>query len=691
MLKSAYQGVRVVWLAGCLLTLLVFQGCATRSQLAVSSPAGNLTVHFKITSNPQPYLPGRRAYYSVSYQGKPILADSPMGIRFKGAPALDQDFDIVGTKRSSRDVTWDWAFGAESRIRDHYNQLTVSLRETRAPHRRLDIVFRAFDTGVAFRYVLPQQPSLGKFAISNEETGFYFSRQGSAYALEPGSFNNNYEGPFRPVKLDDIQPASVVALPLTLNLDGGPWVSLLEANLTDYAGLYVQGAPGVPHGLRGKLVPVPEHLDEAVVGETPKSTPWRVLLVASQAGGLIEASDPMILNLSEPSQISDTSWIQPGKTSWDWWSGDYAKDVSFKPGMNTATMEHYIDFSARAHLPYMLLDAGWSPDYGGVCAKLKPGQSSIPHRNWCVENDITRWVPQVNIPAILRYAKQRNVKVLLWIHWTAAARDMDRAFALYEKWGVTGVKVDFMDKVPDDQAIVNLYRKIVSTAARYHLLVDIHGAYKPAGLRRAYPNLLTREGVMGLEYNKWSRLETPEHDVTIPFTRMLAGPMDYTPGCFHNATREQFKPQHLRPMCQGTRANQLAMYVVYLSPLQMLSDYPADYLGQPGFEFLKKVPTVWDETKVLNGEPGQYVTIARRRGSHWYLGSMTNWTARALQIPLGFLGKGQWKVEIFADGPNADQDATSLRISSKHVTSKDDLAVQLASGGGMAAIFSPVH
>jgi alpha-glucosidase len=397
----------------------------------------------------------------------------------------------------------------------------------------------------------------------------------------------------------------------------------------------------------------------------------------------------MILNLNPPSKIADTSWIHPGMTAWDWWSGDYAKGVSFKPGMNTATMDHYIDFAAKAHLPYMLVDAGWSPDYGGVCSTIKADSSTIPALRWCIENDIMHWVPRVNLPEILKHARQRNVKIILWIHWTATEKQMEQAFPLYEKWGVAGVKVDFMGEVPDDQPTVELYRKIVSTAARYHLFVDIHGAYKPAGLRRTYPNLLTREGLMGLEYNKVSRRVTPAHDVTLPFTRMLGGPMDYTPGCFNNATREQFKVQEIQPMCQGTRAHQLAMYAVYLSPLQMLSDYPEDYLGQPGFEFLAKVPTVWDETRVLNGEPSEYVTIARRHGQEWYLGSMTDWTPRNLSAPLSFLGSGEWTAQIFADGPNADQDAKSLSITTKRVTAGDTIPLHLASGGGAAVIFSP--
>jgi alpha-glucosidase len=658
---------------------------------AVSSPNGKVEIRFIIRADPQPYPPGERAYYSVSYQGVPILADSPLGIEFKNAPPLDHDFEIAGTRRQSADRTWNWAFGAESRIRNHYNQLTIRLRELQPPHRRLEVILRAYNTGVAFRYVLPQQPALDKFVIANEETGFYFARPATAFALDLGRFNSNYESEFVHIKLDDVLPESVIGLPLTAHLDGGPWVALLEADLTDYAGLYVAGAHGVPNGLQAKLSPLPNHLDEAVRGQTPRTTPWRVVLISPQAGGLIESSEPMVLNLSAPTAIADTSWIHPGKASWDWWSGDYASGVSFKPGMNTATMEHYIDFSARAHLPYMLVDAGWSPVIDGVCSTIKAGSSEAPRSGWCVHNDITHWVPQVDIPAILKYAKQRNVKVLLWIHWTAAAAQMDQAFPLYEKWGVAGVKVDFMDDVPDDQATVNLYQKLVTTAARYHLLIDIHGAYKPTGLRRTYPNLLTREGVMGLEYDKWSSRETPEHDVTLPFTRMLAGPMDYTPGCFNNATRTGFRPRAVRPMCQGTRASQLAMYVVYLSPLEMLADYPEDYIGQPGFQFLEKVPTVWDATRVLNGEPARYVTIARRSHKTWYLGSMTNWHARDLEVPLSFLGQGQYQAEIFADGPDADRDAKSLSIRKETVTSGETLHLRMAAGGGAAAIFTPLR
>jgi alpha-glucosidase len=334
-------------------------------------------------------------------------------------------------------------------------------------------------------------------------------------------------------------------------------------------------------------------------------------------------------------------------------------------------MEHYIDFAAAHHLQYMLVDAGW-----------------YPAKDYTHPESILTYVPEVNVPEIIAYAKQRGVKVLLWVYWGALDKQMDEALDLYAKWGAAGVKVDFMDR--DDQEMVNFYERLVRKAAEHHLVVDFHGAYKPTGLRRTYPNLLTREGVMGMEYSKWSDRVTPEHDVTLPFTRLLAGPMDYTPGCFNNATREQFKPRMIEPMCQGTRAHQLAMYAVFLSPLVMLSDYPESYDNNPGMEFLEKVPTVWDETNVLNGEPAQYVTIARRKGDNWYLGAMTNWNARDLDIPLSFLGAGEYETQIFADGANADKDATSLAIWTKRVKAGDKLTLHLAPGGGAAVIFKRI-
>ncbi|MGO8816370.1 MAG: glycoside hydrolase family 97 protein [Terriglobia bacterium] len=655
--------------AAALLIIMVPARSAFAADLTVASPDGKIVISFALKSVPQPYLPGERAYYRVSYAGVPVLADSPLGLDFEGAPPLDHDFQIIATDSKSRDDKWTNNLGPVREVPDHYNQLRISLREKQTPGRRVDLIFRAYNEGAAFRYFLPKQTAMEKFILTAENTGFYFAHDAYAFALNMGRFNTSNEGEYLRTHLDMIKPESIINLPMCVEVQDGPWVGLLEADLTDYAGMSVGGVAGFAHALVSKLSPGPYRTDELVTGSAPKSTPWRVLLISDRPGGLIE-SNYLILDLSPPSAIGDSSWIVPGKAAWDWWSGDYDVNVDFHPGMNTATMKHYIDFASEHHLEYMLVDAGW-----------------YPSKEYTDLGNILTYVPEVNVPDIIAYGKQKGVKVLLWLYWGAIDRQMDAALDLYAKWGAAGIKVDFMNR--DDQEMVNFYERLARKTAEHHMVLDYHGAYKPTGLRRTYPNLLTREGIMGLEYNKWSNRVTPEHDVTIPFTRMLAGPMDYTPGCFNNATREQFKPRNLDPMCQGTRAHQLAMYVVFESPLVMLSDYPEIYDHNPGMEFLDKVPTVWDETKVLTGEPSKYVSIARRHGSEWFLGAMTNWDPRDLEIPMGFLGPGDFEAEIFADGADADKVATSVATSKKDVKAGDKLSLHLAPGGGAAVIFTP--
>ena len=654
-------------LAGPLLDL----AAANEESLTVSSPDGSLVISFELKENPRPFPDGPRAYYRVSYKGVPILSDSPLGLDFLGARALDRDFEVVGTARESIDRSWENRFGPKRDVRDRFNQLTVSLRERQAPGRRLDIIFRAYDEGAAFRYFLPKQEALGSFTLASENTGFYFAGDASAYALNMGRFNTHNEGEYARTKLEDIKPASIINLPLLVEMPGGPWAAILEADLTDYAGLYLGGASGFANGLVSKLsVAPPRKAEQAVIGATPKATPWRVVMVGPTPGRLIE-SNSLILNLSPPCALADTSWIVPGKAAWDWWSGSYAKNVPFTPGMNTATMKHYIDFAAAHRLEYMLVDAGWAPP-----------SAADPRME-----DILRYIPEVDIPGIISYGKSKGVKTLLWVEWRALDSHLDEALALYEKWGAAGIKVDYMNR--DDQGMVNLYEKWVRKAAEHRLVVDFHGAMKPAGLRRTYPNLLTQEGVMGLEFSKWTERITPEHTLTIPFTRMLAGPMDFTPGSFRNAARGRFKAQDIEPFSQGTRAHQLAMYVVYESPLVMVSDYPEAYAGQPGVEFLEKVPTVWDDTRVLEGKPAEHIVVARRNGKAWYLGAMTNWDGRDLRIPLDFLGPGRFEARVFADGADADTAATSLKVSTRTVKADMTLNVHLVSGGGLAVIFTP--
>jgi len=640
---------------------------------AAVSPDGSLEISLSLASKPQPYLPGERLYYRVAYKGAPVLADSPLGLDLLDAPALDRDFEVLAVQKRSEDSTWENAFGAQRTIPDKYNETIVSLKEKAAPGRRLDLVLRAYDGGVAFRYVLPEQEAKSECTLAAENTGFYFAGEAFAYALDRGRFNTDNEGEYARRALGGIKPASIVNLPLLVEMPAsGLWTALLEADLTDYAGLYVGGVAGVPNALAAKLSPAPNRrADQAVVGRTPKATPWRLVMAGPDPARFIERNY-LVLNLSAPCALADTSWIRPGKSAWDWWSGSHATGVAFKPGMNTATMKHYIDFAARHGFEYMLVDAGWAP-------MSEDGRIE----------DILRCRPEVDVPGIIAYGKAKGVATLLWVEWRALDRRMDEAMALYERWGAAGIKVDYMNR--DDQEMVNYYEKVVRKAAEHRLTVDFHGAYKPTGLRRTYPNLLTREGVMGLEYSKWSERVTPEYDVTIPFTRMLAGPIDYTPGAMRNAAKGGFQARDIAPMSQGTRAHQLAMYVVYESPLVMVSDFPEAYEGQPGVEFIEKVPVVWDETRVLAGRPAEHIVVARRKGEAWYVGAMTNWEARNVPLELGFLGVGEYEAQIFADGPDAASVATSLAVETKRVMAGDRLDLRLAPGGGAAVIFAPVR
>jgi alpha-glucosidase len=657
---------------------VAFGGGVASQPLTVTSPDGNISVAFELKTNPQPYLPGERAYYRVSYRGKPVLADSPLGLDFKGARALDRDFAIVGTNRQRHDEAWQNPFGAQRNVRDHYNQLTISLRERSSPGRRVDLIFRAYDESAAFRYFLPKQEAVERFTLAAENTGFYFPRDVFAYALNLGSFTTPYEAEYPRVSLDQIKPTSIVGLPLLVEMPQGPWVALLEADLKDYAGMYVGGVLGTPNALMTKLSPLPGRADEAVTASAPKATPWRVLLINPRPGGLIE-SNYLVLNLSEPCAVADTSWIHPGKVTFPWWSGFLGGQGEFQHNVNTATFKHYIDFASNHHLEYIEISDYW------YWSKADADHSIFSSP----EDDITRSARQVDLPDVLAYAKQRGVMGLLWVDWEPLYKQLDAAFPLYEKWGAAGVKVDMMNR--DDQEMVNFYERVARKAAEHHLVVYFHGAYKPTGLRRTYPNVLNREGVMGMEYDKVTSRVTPEHDVTLPFTRMLAGPLDYTPGSFHNVTRDQFKPRFVEPMSQGTRAHQLAMYVVYETPLAMVSDYPEAFQNQPEFEFIEKVPTVWDETRVLGGEPARYVTVARRHGRNWYVGAMTNWDARDCEVPLDFLGQGEYAAKIFADGPDAARLATSVNMSTSRVKAGGKLNVHLAPGGGMAVILEPVN
>ena len=397
-----------------------------------------------------------------------------------------------------------------------------------------------------------------------------------------------------------------------------------------------------------------------VKASAPHNSPWRVLIVGRQPGRLVESD--LVLNLSTPCQLPDTSWVLPGKMAWDhWWSGDVK--------MDTATLKEYIQLAADMGWPYQLIDWQWYGPFN------KP------------DADITKINPAVDMDEVRRFAAEKSVRLWLWLYWADADRNdaYKKAFALYEKWGMAGVKIDFMDR--DDQDMVNWYEKITKAAAEHRLMVNFHGAFKTSGFNRTFPNQITREGVLGNEYNRWSARVTPEHKVTLPFTRFLAGPADFTPGGFLNRQPGQFKPDPKAAQVQGTRAAELALFVVYDSPLCCVCDHPLHYRDQPGADFLKVVPTVWDETRVLDADVAQYIVIARQSGSDWFLGAITNDKDRNIALKLDFLGKGRWKARIWKDAADSQTNAEHLETEDRPVTASDLLHIHLAPCGGCVARF----
>ena len=438
-------------------------------------------------------------------------------------------------------------------------------------------------------------------------------------------------------------------------------MALMEADIEGNSSMYVTNPSGnwAGHWFVSKLSPRFDDPGLAVESATPWHSPWRVLLIADNPGRLLESTTVYALN--PPSRIEDTTWIHPGKASWNWWVNNV--DAHGIPAFTTENMKRYVDFSAQSGFPYMVLDAGWS------------------------KSDITQLNGKVDVPELARYAATKGVKIWIWLYSGSVMKRLHEAFPLYEKWGIAGIKIDFINR--DDQQGVQFYYDVAQEAAKDHLLVDFHGTRTPWGIERTWPNVLSYEGVVGLENNKVGRRDSPVNRTVFAFTRSLAGPMDFTPGAFDNVTEDGFSPRDSSPMAMGTRAQQLALYVVFQTPLQMVSDSPEAYAGQAAFQFIKDVPVSWDETHVLNGEPGEYITIARRHGHDWYVGSITNWTPRDITLPLSFLCDKAYTAQIYADGKDAATNAKQVAIQEQTVTKTQSLHLHLALGGGFAIRIVP--
>lgn len=642
------------------------QALAQVASVSATSPNGNLVITIQTVGRNGTRPTGGALVYSVSFDNKPLIQRSRLGLDLSGQEPLGPAVRIERVDQGKIDQTYHLLAGKTSVVRDLCNTAHLDLMETFGSHRKLSIEARAYDDAVAFRYLVPEQPGMKDFRLARENTQFRLIKDATAYALELPNYHSMYESEYIKLPISalynqgGVPSSALIGCPLLLDVPGVAWVAITEAAVRDYAAMYLVPSHRGGWAFDSSIAPDLYDPNVCVTGTLPHASPWRVIMVAKEPGKLIESN--VITSLNPESEIKDTSWIHPGKASWDWWSGSANAQGDHEFSLDN--MKRYVDFSADSGFQYMLVDAGWS-----------------------ARGDITR-CGRIDIPALVEYAKSKNVRVWIWISYASAERQMNRAFPLYEQWGVAGVKIDFLSR--DDQEMIGFYYRTAKLAAEHHLMVDFHGATKPTGIERTYPNVLGYEAVLGMEQSKFGTRDNPDNRLTIPFTRMLAGFMDYTPGGFDNVTRDDFVPRSLRPMVMGTRAQQLAMYVVYEAPFQMVSDAPIAYKDQPAFVFIKDVPASWDETRVLSGTPGKYIAIARRHGYNWFIGAMTNWTARDLELPLDFLSTGKYQAKLYRDGDDADRFPKHVNIETRAVERGGSLKIHLAPGGGCAVSIEPV-
>jgi alpha-glucosidase len=641
-----------------LLTVLVFKQVSA-GNIVVSSPDGKALIRLDYSNG---------LLLSVDYNKQPIMSPSAVSMNIAEHPeAFVNPVRLkVITRKLNTEIIPPVA-EKRSRIPDIYNETEVWFKGG------YGIKMRAYNDGVAWRLITRFPDSV---TIINETVNLKMSPADSVYYGDEDNFVSHSERFYTCRAVSSIKAGQMGILPAVFRKAGGIIAAFAESDLFDYPGLYLLGSNSADGSFLGTFPKVVDQMqpkkdrDYGIVSRKDyiarttgtREFPWRAFALAENEARLLE--NDIVYRLGSPCKLVETSWIKPGKVAWDWWNAWNISGVPFKAGINTATYEYYIDFAAANKLDYVIFDEGWS----------KP-------------DDLEKINPDMDMDALFAYAKLKNVGIILWVTGRALEQKFESSFEKFSKWGCVGVKVDFLCR--DDQAMVNFYERVANTAARYHMLVDFHGSYKPTGFSRTYPNALTREGVKGLENVKWSKDITPAHDCTLPFTRMFAGAMDYTPGAMINSNKETFQINYNLPMSMGTRCHELAKYVVFESPLQMLCDNPTNYLHEPVcLSFIAEVPVTWDETVCLNASISHFVTVARKKGNDWYIGSMTDFSPRSFEFPLSFLDEGEYSVTVFHDGANVSRRAEDYTVETTRVNNKSILKMDMASGGGFVCRLS---
>jgi hypothetical protein len=687
------------------LAVLVFvlTACSNNDAMIATAPDGSITISVELLDS--------RPHYSVVADGDTVVAPSPLGFDFENAPPLRDGMEVIETTGRTVDETWTLVWGTQDTVRNHFAEQTIRLQENDGPERRLDLVLRAYDDGVAFRYRWPEQDALDSLRIASEDTHFRLTTDHTAWWIPDDydnyewvyrktpvssireeaaaiSFNSYLEddedrNPVRPTSKED-RPGAVNP-PLTLRSpDETRYLAIHEAALTDYSSMTLQADPDDPTTLHSNLVPWPDGVK--VKASVPHQTPWRVLQIAGRPGGLIESH--LLQNLNEPSKIDNPSWIEPMTYVGIWWGMHLGRHSWGQEGTHGATTERtkrYMDFAAAHDIDGVLVE-GWN----------------IGWESWLQDDnfDFSESYSDFDLEEVVEYGREKGV-ALIGHHETGGdvpsyERQMDDAFELYDEVGVPAIKTGYAGLARPEgvhhhgQQMVNHYRKVVKKAAEHEIALDVHEPVVGTGIERTWPNMMTREGVRGMEYNAWSSGNPPRHTVTLPFTRMLAGPLDYTPGIF-DLTPEEIQPDH---RVYTTLSKQLANMIVLYSPVQMAADLIENYEGHDAVEFLERVPADWSASHVLDARIGEHISIARRKNDsgEWYVGTTTNEEARTVEVSLDFLDAGDpYVAHVFEDAPDADyEDAPhAYRIRRGLVTSEDEIEGDLARSGGQAVILEP--
>lgn len=627
----------------------------------LTSPDGKLTAGIEIDNG---------IYVALLKGRNPLIRFGNIAVENYYVAERNADFKVLRAyTRSVNEII-------EPEIRDKsevytnsYNELEIRFRKNYA------ITFRMFNEGLAYRFSISEKDSL---RIIKENLDIYFDPGDSLRFQSSETFNSAYETPYEHQRVQEIKAGKLISLPVLVEKQGGGFIMITESDLYDYPGLWLQGTGqrmlSAVHPQYPKLLTSTgdAYVRNQVAGtynyiawvKGTRTYPWRIFAVAGNEKELI--SNNMVYLLASPCTLKDISWIKPGIVMFDWWGKHNIYGVDFKSGINTETAKYYIDFCARHGFRYFLFDDGWSP-----------------------EDNLLEVVPGLDMEEVTAYGKEKGVDIMLWMIWHTLEKQWDQAFDQFEKWGIKGIKVDFMNR--DDQPMVRFYEKVAREAAQRKMVVDFHGAYKPCGLSRKYPNVLTREALIEFEYNGWTNQDDPVHHNLLPYIRMFTGSMDYIPATMRNSTKSNFRPVGDYPMGQGTRSHSMALFVILSSPMTMLPDSPSDYYREKECtEFLTKIPVTWDETRLLDGRVAKYTVIARRSGREWYIGAITDWSPKKLDLNTEFLQPGRYKLEAIQDGVNAGKRAEDYKRIEREFNAGDILKLELASGGGWIARIVPL-